>query len=118
MKLSNETLKALLLAVLGADSDVEVAFGSSYFQVGKSYFVRAVTYHYTGRCVSWDGKELVLADAAWVADSGRFSEALASGKLAEVEPYPDDVPVVLMAGAIVDGSLWKHPLPREVIPSK
>lgn len=54
--------------------------------------------------------EIVLADAAWIADSGRFSVALATGTLSEVEPYPGEC--IVSRGAIVDVSLWAHPLPR------
>ena len=80
------------------------------YHVGDNVFVRTVTYHYTGRIVAITPDEIVLADAAWIADSGRFSVALATGTLAEVEPYPAGV--VISRGAIVDVSPWAHPLPR------
>lgn len=78
---------------------------------GKNVIVRTVTYHYTGRLVAVtpDGG-LVLEDAAWIGDSGRWAKALVTGRLDEVEPYPDG-PVVV--SAIVDVSEWRHPLPRE-----
>lgn len=81
------------------------------FQVGASVFVRAVTFHYVGRIVSVDDRWMVLTDAAWVADSGRFADALNTGELSEVEPYPGEVAINL--GAIVDVSPWLHDLPRE-----
>jgi hypothetical protein len=81
------------------------------YPVGECVFVRLVTYHYTGRLVEVTAGELVLEDAAWVADSGRFGVALESGNLVEWEPYPAGR-VVLGRGAVVDVSLWRHPLPR------
>ena len=79
--------------------------------VGQNVFVRTVTFHYTGRLSAYDDAHLELADAAWVADSGRFADALADGTLVEVEPYPGSV--LVGRGAIVDVSVWDHPLPRE-----
>ena len=54
---------------------------------------------------------LTLDDAAWIADSGRWAAALATGSLSEVEPFPGSVMVSM--GAVVDVSPWKHALPRE-----
>ena len=81
-------------------------------QVGNSVYIRTVTYHYTGRIVQLSDAEIVLADAAWIADSGRFAQAMAQGTLSEVEPYPDEVRVSISRGADVDVSLWLHALPR------
>lgn len=77
-------------------------------------FVRTVTHYYTGRLVAVTDQEIVLADCAWIADTGRFSSALQTGDLVEVEPYPDGVDVVINRGAIVDCCAWSHPLPRKV----
>ena len=83
---------------------------ASPYHVGDTVFVRTVTYHYTGRISAIYPGEIVLADAAWIADSGRFSAALATGTLAEVEPYPGSV--IISRGGIVDVSPWLHSLPR------
>ena len=83
---------------------------ASPYHVGDAVFVRTVTYHYTGRIAAIYPGEISLAEAAWIADSGRFSVALATGTLSEVEPYPAGV--VISRGAIVDVSPWAHPLPR------
>jgi hypothetical protein len=77
--------------------------------IGTNVFVRTVTLYHVGRLVSADKKFLRLADASWVADTGRFGAALATGTLNEVERFVDDVWVAL--GAIVDITLWGHPLP-------
>jgi hypothetical protein len=42
-----------------------------------------------------------LEDAAWIADTGRFADALKSGKFNEVEPFPDGQ-VIVGRGAIID----------------
>lgn len=78
--------------------------------VGERVFVRTVTMHYTGRLVSFDPDSIVLSDAAWIADSGRFHDALTTGKLNEVEPFLDDV--IVGRGALVDITRWNHELPR------
>ena len=80
--------------------------------IGKAVFVRCVTHYYTGRLVAETSSELVLDDAAWIADTGRFSQALGTGTLNEVEPYPGRCYV--SRGAVVDVSEWRHPLPRDV----
>ena len=80
--------------------------------VNRNYVIRTVTYHVVGRLKAVYAAELVLADAAWVADSGRWNEALRTGKLSEVEPFPGDV--IVGRGAVVDACEWTHPLPREV----
>jgi len=84
---------------------------------GKKVFIRAVTHYYTGLLadvsMGSDGTWLHLEDAAWVADTGRFGEALASGKLSEVEPFPADCWV--SAGAVVDVCEWSHDLPRKAV---
>lgn len=54
-------------------------------------FVRTVTHYYTGRVVGVSDKAILLEDAAWIADTGRFADALRTGILSEVEPYPDGV---------------------------
>ena len=73
----------------------------SFWIVGKSYLIRTVTMIDTGILVSMDNHEIILKDAAWVADTGRFNECLKSGKFAEVEPFPDGL-VAIGRGSIVD----------------
>ena len=83
--------------------------GSHSMESGKNYFIRTVTFHYTGKLKSITDSDIVLENAAWVADSGRFATALSSGELAEVEPYPGNV--IISRGSIVDMSEWTHELP-------
>jgi hypothetical protein len=80
---------------------------------GQKVFIRTVTHYYTGKVLEVSDKWIKLADAAWVADTGRFAGALESGELNEVEVYPEGVPVYVAIGAIVDLCPWKHELPRK-----
>ncbi len=80
---------------------------------GEKVFIRTVTHHYTGQVVAVTADEIVLTDAAWIADDGRFADALASGELSEVEPFPEGLPVRVGRGAVVEWTLWNHDLPRE-----
>lgn len=81
------------------------------YQVGQNYFIRTVTHHYTGRLVRVTAKELVLESAAWIADDGRFADALKTGKLNEIEPFPDGE-IIVGRGAVIDACEWLHELPR------
>lgn len=81
------------------------------YEVGQAYFIRGVTNYYTGRLVQVTPTDLVLAEAAWIADTGRFGAALKSGEFNEVEPYPGAV--IIPRGSIADASPWAHALPRE-----
>lgn len=78
--------------------------------IGKNVFVRTVTHHYTGRLAEADATFMRLEDAAWIADDGRFTDALAKGSLNEVEPYPGEC--LLTLGAVLDVCEWLHDLPR------
>lgn len=82
------------------------------YEIDKNYFIRTVTMHLTGRLVAVYPSELVLENAAWIADSGRFSDALKTGSLNEVEPFPDGK-VIVGRGSVIDACVWAHALPRE-----
>lgn len=86
---------------------------ASPYKLNAPYFIRTVTHHYTGLLVQVTDKELVLKEAAWIADNGRFANALASGVFSEVEPFPQDLEVIIGRGAVLDASVWRHPLPKE-----
>lgn len=83
------------------------------YRIGKNYFIRTVTHHLTGLLTKVGAKELVLENAAWIADDGRFHEALKNGTLNEVEPFPDGDEVIVGRGSIIDAIEWKHALPRQ-----
>jgi len=71
------------------------------WEIGKTYLVRTVTMIDTGRLVAVTDHELVLEDAAWIADTGRFADALKNCDFNEVEPFPDGR-VIVGRGSIID----------------
>ena len=79
--------------------------------------IRTVTHYYVGAVVSgYQGLvpgSIALTQCSWIADTGRWSEALADGALSEVEPYPSSDVVEINTGAIVDVAPWHHELPTE-----
>jgi len=96
-------------------SQAQTAPKTAPFEIGKKYFIRTVTHHDLGRCVAIYDDFIVLEDASWVADDGRFGNALETGVLCEVEPFPNGrVPVG--RGAIIDAPEWPHDLPRKAKP--
>lgn len=78
--------------------------------VGQKLFIRTVTYHMTGKVIKRMGAFVQLEDASWIADSGRFSDALKTGKLNEVEPVGT---MWVNLSSVVDFFPWKHRLPLE-----
>ena len=84
-----------------------------HWEIERNYFIRTVTHHLTGKLVAVTDYELVLEEAAWIADDGRFANALATGELNEVEPFPKGK-VIVGRGSLIDATRWNHPLPYEV----
>lgn len=71
------------------------------YEIGKIYLVRTVTMIDTGRLIAVTNQELVLEDAAWIADTGRFAQAIEKAEFNEVEPFPAGR-VIINRGAIID----------------
>lgn len=111
LELSDEALAALRDA--GASVLEQVGETASPFgpdpMVGGKWFIRTLTFHLVGRVVRQCGRFYVLADASWVADSGRFMQAIKDGTLSEVEPVGS---AIVNADSIVDAFPWKHDLPK------
>ena len=82
------------------------------FEIGKNYLIRTVTHILVGNVTQVGRQEIVINDASWIADTGRYHNCLVSGELNEVEPYPDNEPVIVGRGALVDACKWLHALPR------
>ena len=80
------------------------------FKIGEKYFIRTVTMHLVGKLEKVFDTELVISGAAWVADSGRFYNAIKDGEKAmeDIEPYIDDV--IVGRGALIDMTKWNHDL--------
>jgi len=99
--------KLLELAV----SDGDIKTGADHpFQEGKSYFIRTVTYHFVGTIKEIVGKWIVLKDASWVADSGRFHVALEKGELSEVEYMKQ---AIINMDTITDATEWENKVPKD-----
>lgn len=82
------------------------------YTIGANYQIRTVTMIYTGKLLAVHPLEMVISDASWIADTGRFADACARGTYSEVEPYPEGRQVVIGRGAIVDAFVIEFPLPR------
>lgn len=108
MEIENLTIrevKHIQSLLKGSDSKSE-----SPYQIGQAYLIRTVTLYYTGKVIRVTPKEIILEDAAWIADTGRFSDALKTGVLNEIEPMGE---VIIGRGAVVDAARWNHALPKE-----
>lgn len=81
--------------------------------LGKNYFIRTVTHHLVGTLIEVTAKELWLKDVSWIADDGRFMQAIANGDVKEVEPFPDGEEIPVGRGALIDAVIWHHELPRK-----
>jgi hypothetical protein len=80
--------------------------------IGAKVFIRGVTMAYTGEVVACTDCEVSLRKAAWIADTGRFAQAMAGGTFSEVEPYPDDMIVHVNREAYSDWHEVTFELPR------
>jgi uncharacterized membrane protein len=76
--------------------------------VGEKLFIRTVTFHLVGKVVRLVDGFFVLDGASWVADSGRFHQAIKNGTLSEVEPVGR---AYVSVAAITDMFPWAHELP-------
>ena len=87
------------------------ASGSAYV-IGRNYLFRTVTHIVTGKLLRIHSDGLIVTDAAWIADTGRYAQAVATGSFSEVEPYPDGAEVVINATAMIDAVEINGALPR------
>jgi hypothetical protein len=74
----------------------------SAFVVGEKYLFRTVTHYYTGQLLAIKRDGLVIGTAAWIADTGRFAQAVATGDFKEVEPYPAAAKPIINFNALID----------------
>ncbi len=83
------------------------------FLLGKKWFFRTVTYHILGKVERIvRGNTIELSDACWVADSGRFSNSIATGSLEEAEVLGK---WYVNIDATTDFGEWTHDVPSESI---
>jgi hypothetical protein len=81
--------------------------------VGSKVVIRTVTYHHVGVVKDVGEGFVILSDASWIADSGRWGDFLRTGNPSESEKYPGDC--VVYFGAMVDSAEFdaKVKLPTE-----
>lgn len=79
------------------------------FQVEKPYYVETFGKYYVGVVSEVTGTEVVLTKAAWVADTGKFSEFIKKGETHNMEVEPVGTVTVPLAyiSARYD---WPHKL--------
>lgn len=82
------------------------------YRIGQNYLIRTVTMIYTGKLEEVYDKELVLSSAAWIADTGRWANAVKDGSFKEVEPYPVDSYILVNRDVILDCSPITFELPK------
>jgi len=73
---------------------------ATFLKIGKVYLIRTVTMIYTGRLKDQSKTELLLSEAAWIAETERWADTCKNEAFKEVEPYYRDV--ILFKGAILD----------------
>ena len=78
--------------------------------IGGKFFFRTVTYHMVGKVEKIVGRFACLTDASWVADSGRFMNAIKDGTLSEVEPVGD---AFINLDTVIDFFKWNHKCPTD-----
>ncbi len=86
-----------------------------FFQIGKNYLIQTVTHYYLGELKSVGNQELVLGNASWVSDTGRYSDFVKgsiSDSNVEIEPILQDT--IIGRGALVSAVIWNSSLPKEV----
>ena len=82
--------------------------------IGTNVFIRQPNgFSYTGRVVDVRPSVIVLTDAAWVAQTGRFARFMAGepDSNLEVEPFPDGLETQVPR-AYSEVTTWPHPLFR------
>lgn len=84
-----------------------------FYQLGESYLIRTVTMIYTGRLIKSSDKELVIIEACWIPDTGRWMSACENGTFDEVEPYPKEAEVIINREAVLDLFKINFKLPTE-----
>ena len=104
IQISEETYEKLKDQLLGAK---EICTLDD--MVGRAFFFRTVTYHLVGTVKKRTGQFVELQNASWVADSGRFMQAIKDGILNEVEPVGQ---CWMNLDSVTDFFPWRHPLPE------
>lgn len=83
------------------NTNLNLASSDHPWEIGAVYLIRTVTMIDLGRVVRVTHQEIVLEDAAWIADTGRFADALTKCEFNEIEPFPDGK-VIVGRAAVID----------------
>jgi len=102
--------KALILIGEGEMIPTQSAV-TDFLEIGKCYFIRTVTLYQVGRVVAVSGQFVKLEDASWIADTGRFANALKTGEFSEIEPVGTSY---INLGSIIDAFPFDHKLPDKL----
>jgi hypothetical protein len=86
------------------NTTVERTEKHGYYPVGDQVMIRTVTMIYVGTLIDVTDNELVIVRAAWIPDTGRWSEFMRNGTAEEVEPYVQTETVLVSRGAVLDVS--------------
>jgi hypothetical protein len=106
MKKTSKAAKKSASKAKGAAKKSAAAPAAHPYQIGKTYVIRTVTMIQLGRLTAVYPQELVLEDASWIADTGRFANFLKDPELrSESEPFC--APCIVGRGAIVDAQIVK-----------
>lgn len=110
----HQAVNAQIEKAIGCDgvksSEPDMGKNSPYV-IGNKYLIRTVTFFYVGELRTEYSGELVLNQCSWVADTGRYSDALSKGEFAEVEKIPKYV--IIPKSGIIDVVPWDHALPEK-----
>lgn len=82
--------------------NIEVNTMEHPYEIERNYLIRTVTMIQAGKLAEVFSQELVLTNAAWIADTGRFSTALEKCEFSEVEMFPAGSRVIVNRSAIID----------------
>lgn len=88
--------------------DLTIKADFNPFTIGDTWFIRTVTHHLVGELKAVGVQELVLKGGTvmWVADDGRFTQAISKGEFNETEVYGDQ-DVIVGRGSIIDATRLK-----------
>lgn len=81
------------------------------FEIGQAYLIQTVTLYYTAKVSDMVGKFLILDECAWIADTGRFQQAVQKGTFNEVEPIGNSI--ILNSDSIIVATPIDFKLPKE-----
>ena len=80
------------------------------FEIGQAYLIRTVTHIEVGRVKKIFDDFVLLEDASWIADTGRYHNCLTEGTFNEIEPYP--IYTCINIRSIINFAPWPHDLPK------